>query len=120
VTEVLDGMPDGTIGAEALGEVTADDYERVLMPAFEAARAQQEHVNVVFVAGDRFTGFTSGALWDDTKFGFRHLKGWGRVAIVTDVDWMTHLVHAFSWLAPKGMQVFPARELEAAKARAAA
>jgi hypothetical protein len=32
---------------------------------------------------------------------------------------MRHLTKAFSWLAPKGMKVFPTTYLDAAKARAA-
>ncbi len=117
--EVLDGMPDGVVGVEAIGEVTADDYEQVLIPAFDAGRAAHDPVSVVFLVGDRFTGFSSGALWDDTKYGFSHLRGWGRIALVTDVDWMRHLTHAFAWLAPKGMKAFPTTELDAAKAWAA-
>ena len=46
-------------------------------------------------------------MWDDVKWGTSHVRGWGRVALVTDVDWMRHLTKAFSWLAPKGMKVFP-------------
>jgi hypothetical protein len=120
VIEVLDGMPDGVVGVEAVGQVTAHDYETVLIPTFEAARTQYDRVRVVFVAAsDRFDGFAAGALWDDTKFGFSHLKGWGRVALVTDIHWMRHLTHAFSWLAPSGMKVFPTSELAAATAWAA-
>ena len=74
---------------------------------------------MVFVAGDRFEGFAAGALWDDTKYGFSHFKGWGRVALVTDVDWMRHLTNVFGWIAPKGIKVFPTSELDAAKAWAA-
>jgi hypothetical protein len=113
--ELMQGLPDGVVGFEAVGEVTARDYEEILTPAFEAARAEHEHVRVVFVVGERFEGFSSGALWDDTKFGFTHLRGWGRVALVTDVDWMRHLAHAFGWLSPGGMQVFPTSELDVAK-----
>jgi SpoIIAA-like len=114
--ELLQGLPDGVVGVEAVGEVTAHDYETVLIPAFDAARAGHDKVNVVFVVGERFTGFAAGALWDDTKYGFSHVKGWGRVALVTDIDWMRHLTHAFSWLSPSGMKVFPVAELDAAKA----
>src|SRR4051812_41163789 len=67
--EVLDGMPEGVVGVEAVGELTADDYEKVLIPTFEAGRAAHDHLNVVFVVGERFTGFTSGAMWDDLKWG---------------------------------------------------
>ncbi len=113
--ELLEGMPDGVVGVEAVGEVTASDYETVLIPAFDAARAEHEHVRVVFVAGERFEGFAAGALWDDTKYGFGHLRGWGRVALVTDIDWMRRLTHAFSWLSPSGMKVFPVAQLAEAK-----
>ena len=55
--EVLEDMPAGVVGVEAVGEVTADDYERVLIPTFDAGRAAHDPLNVVFVAGARFTGF---------------------------------------------------------------
>jgi len=34
----IEGMPAGTIGFEAVGEVTAKDYEEVLAPAVRAAQ----------------------------------------------------------------------------------
>ena len=117
--EVLDGLPEGVVGVEAVGEVSAHDYETVLIPVFEAARAQHAQVHVVFVAGERFEGFAPGALWDDAKYGFSHFKGWGRVALVTDRDWMRQLTHTFSWLAPNGMRAFPTSQLAEATTWAA-
>jgi len=117
--ELLPGLPEGVVGVEAVGEVTAHDYETILIPTFEAARARHEPVHVVFVAGERFERFAAGALWDDTKYGFSHFRGWGRVALVTDIDWMRHLTHAFGWLAPNGMRVFPTAQLAEAAAWAA-
>ena len=117
--EVLDDLPDGVVGVRAVGEISAQDYETVLIPTLDTARARHDTVNVVFVADDRFDGFAAGALWDDVKWGFSHAKGWGRVALVTDVDWMRHLTHTFSWLAPGGMKVFPASQLAAATVWAA-
>ena len=32
---VIDGLPDGVLGFEASGKLTADDYTRVLAPALE-------------------------------------------------------------------------------------
>ena len=105
--EVLEDMPEGVVGVEAVGEVTADDYETVLIPTFEAGRAAHDHLNVVFVAGERFTGFSSGAMWDDVKWGTSHAKGWGRIALVTDVDWMRHLTKAFSLVGAEGHEGVP-------------
>jgi len=36
-----------------------------------------------------------------------------------DVDWMRALTQAFSWSAPKGMNVFPTTELDATRSWAA-
>ena len=114
--EVLEGLPDGVVGVEAVGEVTADNYETVLIPLFDAARAKAEHVPVLFVAGERFTGFAPGALWDDTKYGLSHVRGWGRVALVTDIAWMQHATRAFAWLIPSGLRAFPLSQRAEAEA----
>jgi hypothetical protein len=112
--EVLEDMPEGVVGVEAVGEVTASDYETVLIPTFETGRAAHDHLNVVFVAGERFTGFTSGAMWDDVKWGTTHAKGWGRVALVTDVDWMRHATSVFGWMTPGDVKTFTLAERDAA------
>ena len=38
--EVLEDMPEGVVGVEAVGEVTANDYETVLIPTFETGRGR--------------------------------------------------------------------------------
>ena len=38
--EVLEDMPDGVVGVEAVGEVTASDHETVLTPTSELDAAQ--------------------------------------------------------------------------------
>jgi hypothetical protein len=30
-------------------------------------------------------------MWQDLKMGVEHLMRWKRIALVTDIDWMTHL-----------------------------
>jgi hypothetical protein len=88
--EALTGLPPGVIGFEAVGEVHADDYRDVLLPAIDAA-AETGEVRLVFVLGDRFDGYSMGAAWQDAKLGAHHLKAWKRTAIVTDVDWLTNV-----------------------------
>ena len=38
--EVIPDLPEGVVGVEAVGEVTADDYRNVLIPAAEAVLEQ--------------------------------------------------------------------------------
>ena len=32
----------------------------------------------MIVMGERYEGYSAGAAWEDTKFGFEHLRGWKR------------------------------------------
>ena len=41
---------------------------------------------------------STGALWDDTKFGLSHMLDWERIAMVTDVDWMKHAAQFYNLL----------------------
>ena len=35
--ELIEDLPDGVVGLTAIGEVTAEDYETVAMPAIDRA-----------------------------------------------------------------------------------
>jgi hypothetical protein len=117
--EQLTDLPDGVIGFEAVGEVHADDYRDVLIPAVDAAAATGE-VRIVYVLGDRFSGYSSGAAWQDAKLGTQHMKAWKKAAVVTDVDWLTHLASMFGWMIPGEFHHYRLAEREAAIAWAAA
>jgi hypothetical protein len=106
----LDELPPGVIGFEAVGEVEADDYERVLDPAVDAA-ANDGRIRLVYVLGDRFTGYSAGAAWQDTRLGLTHLKAWDRLALVSDLDWVEHLVGLFGWMVPGDVKLFGVNEL---------
>ena len=78
-----------------------------------------EKVRIVLVFG-RFDGLSGGALWQDLKMGVDHLTRWERIALVTDIDWMTHLAALFGGMTPGDLRRFPLAEREAAIAWAAA
>lgn len=117
--ERIEGMPDGTLGFEAIGDVIADDYRDVMAPPVKAMAAEGK-VRLLYLVGHRFERYTTGAMWEDAVFGVSHPLHWERVALVTDVDWMAHLAGAFGWLVPGKFKTFPVDELEAAKVWTAA
>jgi hypothetical protein len=92
--EQIEGLPPGTLGFRASGQVTAADYERVL-----------------YHLGPDFTGFDPGAMWDDAMLGFRHFSGWDRVALVTDVQWLRIAATAMDFAVPAEFHVFRNAEL---------
>src|SRR5688572_1649630 len=110
MVEPLTDLPEGVIGFRSDGTIHASDYTDVLVPAVEGVLARGEKVRIVLVF-DRFDGLSGGAVWQDLKMGVEHLTRWERIALVTDVEWMVHLVHLFGWLTPGEMRHFPADQL---------
>ncbi|WP_030277441.1 STAS/SEC14 domain-containing protein [Streptomyces sp. NRRL B-24484] len=101
----LDDLPEGVIGFETGGTLSAEDYRDVLLPALTRA-AEAGEVRFVIVVPE-FHGMTGGALWQDLRTGVEHLRAWKRIAPVTDVEWMTHLTTLFGWMTPGAMKTFP-------------
>jgi len=106
----ISNLPDNVLGFRASGTITARDYETVLIPAVEAQFAAHGHVRFLYHIGEDFAHFEAGALWDDTKVGLRHLKGWERVAVVSDVEWIRAAVGFFRLMIPGHVRVFHNRD----------
>lgn len=65
--ELIPGLPDGVVGVSASGEVTSHDYESVLVSAMDGALASHDRIRVLYMLGPAFTGFSGGAMWQDSK-----------------------------------------------------
>src|SRR5262245_30897786 len=104
----MQGLPEGVVGVEADGDVTAADYENVLVPAVEAARAASADgkVRLLYVFGREFPDYTAGAAWADTKLGLGHVRSWERIAIFSDADWLRKAIHGLGWMMPGEVKVF--------------
>ena len=44
--ELIQGLPDGVVGFEAVGTVTSNDYENTMVPAVDRALAAHEKIQV--------------------------------------------------------------------------
>jgi len=108
----LNGLPDGVIGFEATGKIAAEDYRDVVVPALEQA-AKAGDVRFIIVMRD-FDGISGGALWQDLKMGIEHLRSWKRIALVTDISWMSHLTDLFGWMTPGETKTFPLEQQDQA------
>jgi hypothetical protein len=104
----LTELPPGVIGFEVDGELHAEDYRDVLLPALERAAASGE-VRFVIVFPE-WKGMTVGAVGQDLKIGVEHLRAWKRIALVTDVEWMAHMTALFGWMTPGEARVFSMAE----------
>jgi hypothetical protein len=113
--EIIQDFPDHVVGFRAIGHVTKQDYEQVLVPTVEAALKRHHKLRLYYELGSQFTGIDPGAAWEDAKVGVEHLTRWERGAIVTDVEWIKHMVNAFRFLMPGNLRVFPASQASQAR-----
>lgn len=115
MVERIPDLPDNVLGFTAKGTVTANDYESVIVPVVEALFSRQDKVRFLYHLGEEFSGFEAGAVWDDAKLGLKHLAGWEKMAVVSDVDWIRTALKVFGIAIPGHVRVFHDRELEEAK-----
>ena len=113
--EVMTDLPERVLGLRATGQVTAEDYKTVLVPAIEEQLTRHKKVRLLYVFGNDFKGYSGGAAWEDAKVGMKHLTSFERVAVVTDVDWIENMIKAFGFAVPGEVRVFDDDDLEAAR-----
>jgi SpoIIAA-like len=106
MVEKIPDLPDNVLGFIAKGTVTANDYESVIIPEVEALFSRHRKVRFLYHFGEDFTGFEPGAMWDDTKLGLKHLTGWERMAVVSDIEWIRGAMRVFSLAIPGHVRVF--------------
>ncbi len=113
--DVMKDVPQGVIGIAAKGTVQTQDYEKVLIPLVQGKLAANEKLRLLMQFGPEFTGYTAGAMWEDGKFGFGHLRDFDMIAVVTDTAWLRHAVEMFAPFLSCPVRVFPVNEAAAAK-----
>lgn len=118
--EVLSDMPEGVTGIRVSGRVSGDEL-REMAPAMEQLGESGE-IRIVEVIED-YAGFGPGGLVQDLKLGlgvlFEHHSAFKRIAVVTDMDWVTHTLHLLAWMVPGEIELFGLADLEQAKQWAA-
>jgi len=109
--EKISNLPDNALGFTAKGTVTANDYETVIIPTVEALFSRYRKVRFLYHLGEDFSGFEVSAMWNDAKLGLKHLMGWERMAVVSDMDWIRGAVRIFGLAIPGQVRVFHNSEL---------
>jgi len=114
--KILEGYPPDVIAVEATGHITGEDYENKLIPLVNERIKAEGKVNLLYVIGPDFKGFSGAAMWDDAKLGLLHFSDFAHIAVVTDVEWIRLGVRMFAPLMPAKVKLFDVAELDAAKA----
>ncbi|MEX0999365.1 MAG: STAS/SEC14 domain-containing protein [Thermodesulfobacteriota bacterium] len=115
--ELIEGLPENALGFSAKGNVSAKDYETVLIPAVKEKLKHHDKVRLLYHLGDEFEKFEVGAMWDDAKVGLAHITEWEKIAIVTDVNWIQQAGKIFGFAietmsVPGDVKIFHNSELD--------
>jgi hypothetical protein len=113
--QILDDVPANVVGVRAVGNITKEDFENVLLPAFEDLAKRTGQVNFLQLLDTDIKNFTLGAWIDDMKAGLKHFTKWNKVAIVSDQKGVNKFSDLFSYVAPGEFKGFPIAEYEEAK-----
>jgi SpoIIAA-like len=115
--EPIAGLPDGTLGFRARGELTRADYrERLVPPLMEAVESGS--VRLLMIVKDVET-MDVGARIADAKpelTYFRRSGAWERTALVTDIGWLRRACQLLGWIAPGELRLFGLAEEDEARA----
>lgn len=109
--EIIKDFPDNVLAISASGNVTDEDYKKVLIPAAEEKIAKHGRIRVLYHIGAGFERFAPKAMADDAIFGVRHIRHFDRIALVTDVDWIKTAMRAMGFLVPCPVRSFPNEKL---------
>jgi len=99
-------VPDNVVAVKATGKITREDYEEVLIPAIEEKLKKHAKIRLLYQIGADAVEFTAGAMWDDAKIGLRHLTAFEKIAVVSDIEWITSAVKVFSFVIPSLVRTF--------------
>lgn len=113
--ELLDNLPGQIVGVKAKGEVSARDYQTVLVPAVEEKIASYKRLRLLYVLGEEFAGFTGAAAWEDAKIGMRHFTSFERIAVVSNAEWILNMVKALGFVIPGEVRAYCQSEFDQAK-----
>lgn len=113
--KLIEGLPDGVLGFEAVGKVESADYQAVA-PALERALERHPKLRLIHVLDERFAGYTAGGAWQDALLGLAHPRSFERIAVVTDSESTRRLVKLAGWSIPGELKLFPSQEREQAEA----
>lgn len=112
---IMNDLPDNILGVDAEGEITAVDYETILIPALEEKLKANKKIRMLYHLGSSFNGFDKKAMVDDAIMGIKHLSAWERIAIASDHEMINILLYFFGYVLSCQVLAFKNNELEEAK-----
>ena len=95
------------------GKIAREDYDAAIEP-MQAFIDKHGTVNFIEIL-ESFSGFDPSVVWPGVKFDFTNLKHIRRVAVVSDIGWVSPLTKAAGYFMATKLRMFEMSQLEEAK-----
>ena len=112
--EVMPESQGKVAGVKVSGKITAKEYEDVVIARLDAMIKEHGKARFMWCLDDDFQGAEAGAVWDDTKFGFKHRHDFEKVALVGGSVWMEWLTKLGAKIISGETKTFPRDQLQEA------
>ncbi|PZR23989.1 MAG: STAS/SEC14 domain-containing protein [Citrobacter freundii] len=110
----LKEAPSSIAAFRASGEVTKDDFDKVVIPVVNDVVEKTGELNYLMVIDTPLKNFTAGAWWKDALMGLKKITKWRRAAIITDSDGVKKFTDLFSIVVPGEFKGFKPDQLNEA------
>jgi hypothetical protein len=114
VIEVMPGSQGNVAGVKCSGKITAKEYEDVVRARLDAIIKEHGKARLLWYLDESFQGVEAGAVWDDTKFGFKHRHDFEKMALVGGSTWMEWLTKLAGRVMSGEARTFPREQLQEA------
>jgi SpoIIAA-like len=113
--EIIKGLSPNIAAFRAIGKVTKEDYEKVLMPEVDRISKAFDKINFLLILDTKVGNYSFGAWVDDALVGVKHLFRWHKVAIISDQKMVKKITDVFGLLVPGEYKGFLREETAVAK-----
>lgn len=86
-----------------------------MIPSIQKKLKDYSKIGFLYHIGNDFEKYEAKAIFDDMKLGFTNMKAFERIAVVTDLSWVTNSIHLFHFIFPGEIKTFTNSELPSAK-----
>ncbi|HEY4289928.1 MAG TPA: STAS/SEC14 domain-containing protein [Puia sp.] len=111
---VLKDLPVNVVGFKAEGDVTKDDYDKVVFPEIKIQMSLYDKLNYVFWVDTPLKNFSAAAWISDAWLGLKEIAKWNRVSIISDDEGIRSFTDKASHLIPGEFRGFTTNEYETA------
>src|SRR5512146_1678082 len=106
----LADLPPDIEGVRAIGEVSREDYIRVLEPLLEEAQHDGKKIRFLYELGPDLDAATAGAAWEDMRVGVQFVRIFEGCAILSDLAWVREATRLVGFAMPCPVRVFGLQE----------